>query len=178
MAKRKFELTDKQVAELTTAYDKSKDADFCKKALAVRLYGTNKPVQEIKDLIGCSRTSLMEWVQRYRRQDLDGLSDRRQGGNHYKLTGSQRAEIGRTLHQYTPAQLLGEECASSSGAHWSVADLKLLIHRRYDLVYKSPTSYRVLLRESGLSYQRTERIFKSKSATKQADFEEQLEKNF
>jgi hypothetical protein len=29
----------------------------------------------------------------------------------------------------------------------------------------------------GLSYQRTEKVFKSKSQLKQADFEEQLEKN-
>lgn len=177
MAKRQFKLTEKQVSELRTAYDQSKSADSAKKALAVRLYGTDKSVQEITDLLGCSRTSMMEWVQRYRSQGLDGLADQRQGGNHFKLTPAQRAEIGRDLHRYSPAQLLGDAYTSASGAYWNVADLKLLIDRRYDVVYKSPTSYRVLLSESGLSYQRTEKIFKSKSEAKQADFEEALEKN-
>lgn len=177
MAKRKFTLTTTEVAELKAAYHQSKDANYSKKLLAVRLYGTGHSTQSILDLIGCGRTSLMEWVQRYQLNGLDGLKEQRQGGNHYKLTKEEKAAIERDIHQYSPQQLLGNECATSSGVHWTAADLKLLIYRKCEVIYKSPASYWALLTECGLTYQRTEKIFKSKSALKQADFEEQMEKN-
>jgi putative transposase len=176
MAERKFTLTTTEVAELKAAYHQSKDANYSKKLLAVRLYGTGHSTKSILDLIGCGRTSLMEWVQRYQLDGVDGLNDRRQGGNHYKLTKAEKAAIERDIHQYSPRQLLGKQCATHSGAHWTAADLKLLIYQKYEVIYKSPASYWALLTECGLSYQRTEKIFKSKSALKQADFEEQLEK--
>lgn len=177
MAKRKFTLTTTEVLRLKAAYHQSRDGNFSKKVLAVRLYGTNHPTINILDLVGCSRTSLMEWVQKYERDGLDGLKDGRQGGNHFKLTKAEKATIKDQVHQYSPQQLLGSECATSSGVHWTAADLKLLIYRQYEVIYKSPASYWALLTECGLSYQRTEKIFKSKSAMKQVDFEEQLEKN-
>lgn len=177
MAKRKFTLTTTEVVQLKAAHHQSKDANFSKKVLAVRLYGTGHPTNHILDLVGSSRTSLMEWVQKYQLQGINGLKDRRQGGNHFKLTAEEKAAIKQDIHRYRPRQLLGNECATSSGAHWTAADLKLLIFQRYEVIYKSSASYWTLLTECGLSYQRTERIFKSKSAMKQADFEEQLEKN-
>lgn len=177
MAKRKFILTPKKVAELKAAYHQSKDAAFSKKALAVRLYGTGHPTNDILDLVGCSRTSMMEWVQKYQLNGLNGLKDQRQGGNYFKLTKEEKVAIKRDVQQYTPQQLLGNECATSSGAHWTGEDLKLLIYKKYEVIYQSPVSYTTMLTEFGLSYQRTEKIFKSKSQFKSVDFEEQLEKN-
>ena len=145
--------------------------------LAVRLYGTGHPMKQIIELVGCSRTSLMEWVQKYRQQGLESLKDQRPGGNHYKLTQHQKAIIKEKVQRYTPQQLLGRASATSTGAHWTGVDLKQLIYQEYRIVYKSPVSYRVMLIEFGLSYQRTEKVFKSKSQLKYADFEEQLEKN-
>ena len=84
----------------------------------------------ILDLVGCSRTSLMEWVQKYQLHGINGLNDRRQGGNHFKLTKEEKAAIKQDIHQYSPRQLLGNECATSSGAHWTAADLKLLIYQQ------------------------------------------------
>lgn len=177
MAKRKFILTKAEEAKFKAAYHQSKDANVSKKLLAVRLYGSGYPTDEIIELVGCNRTSLMEWAQKYQSDGLDSLKDRRQGGNHFKLSKARKAAIEEKIHRYTPKQLLGEDCATASGSHWTGADLKQLIYQEYSVLYKSPTSYRVMLKEWGLSYQRSEKVFKSKSALKQADFEEQLEKN-
>lgn len=176
MANRQFTLTTTEVGQLKAAYHQSKDVNYSKKLLAVRLYGTGHSTKSILDLIGCGRTSLMEWVQKYQLNGVAGLKDQRGGGNHYKLTPTEKAAIKSQVHQYSPRQLLGNECATSSGAHWTAVDLKLLIYQKYEVFYKSPASYWALLTECGLSYQRTEKIFKSKSVFKQADFEEQLEK--
>jgi len=177
MVKRKFTLTIEEQVKFKAAYHQSKDANLTKKLLAVRLYGSGHPTDEIIELVGCSRTSLMEWVQKYQLDGLDSLKDQRQGGNHVKLSRTQKAALKEKVGQYTPKQLLGDDCATSSGAHWTGTDLKQLIYQEYRVVYQSPTSYRVMLTEFGLSYQRTEKVFKSKSQLKQADFEEQLEKN-
>lgn len=177
MKKRQFTLTEEQEAKLKTAYLDSKDANLSQKLLAVRMYGTGRTTVEIKTLLGCSRTSLMEWVHRYRQQGLAGLIDQRQGGNHFKLSPEQKEVIKAKIYQYTPAQLLGHNCATASGTHWTSADLKQLVYKQYEIIYKSPTSYRSLLQAFGMSYQRTEKIFKSKSTMAQVDFEEQLEKN-
>ena len=176
MTKRKFTLTKEEEAKFRAAYHQTKDANLSKKLLSVRLYGTGHPTDNLIELVGCSRTSMMEWVQKYQSDGLDSLKDQRQGGNHFKLSQAQKAAIEEKVEQYTPKQLLGDECATSCGAHWTGADLKQLIYQEYSVVYKSPTSYRVMLTEFGLSYQRTEKVFKSKSQLKQADFEEQLEK--
>lgn len=177
MAKRKFNLTKEEEAKFKAAYHQSKDANLSKKLLAVRLYGSGYPTNEIFELVGCNRTSMMEWVQKYQSDGLESLKDQRQGGNYFKLSKAEKAAIQEKMNQYTPKQLLGDDCATGSGAHWTTADLKQLIYQEYSITYKSPTSYRVMLKEFGLSYQRTEKVFKSKSQRKQADFEEQLEKN-
>lgn len=177
MAKRQFKLSADEVAELTSAYNQTKDSIFSRRLLAVRLYGTGRATEEIRDLVSCGRTSLMEWVEKYQKQGIEGLRDQRQGGNNFKLTIPQREEISRLLHSYAPKQLLGQSTATESGLFWTTEDLKQLLKERYNVVYKNAASYRKLFVESGFSYQRTEKKYKSKSARKHADFEEKLEKN-
>ena len=177
MAKRRFQLTEAEEKEIKIAYEQCKDAATSKKLLGVRLYGIGQPVATILDLVGCSRSSLMNWCQQYQEAGMSNLVDKRRGGNHYKLNPSQKAELSEKLHRYTPRQVLGMATATASGEHWTSKDVRVVVQKWYDVVYQSPNSYWLLLRECGLSYQRTEKIFKSRKVTKVADFEEQLEKN-
>lgn len=176
MANRQFRVTKEEENKLKAAYDNCKDGRISKKLLGLRLYGTGHPVETIMDLLGCSRASLQGWSRQYREEGLVGLADKRVGGNRCKLSVSQKAEVADRLHQYTPHQILGETTATASGEHWTTKDLQTVIYRWYSVLYNSPTSYWLLLAECGLSYQRTEKVFKSRSDFKVADFEEQLEK--
>lgn len=177
MAKRKFHITEEQETELKRAYDTCKDATFNKKLLAIRLYGIGRTVAEIRDLVGCSRSSLLGWCQQYSKAGLAGLVDKRNGGNHHKLTLGQKADLRERLQRYTPGQVLGKNTATASGAHWTTGDVKQAVFQWYEVIYRSHSSYLLLLGECGFSYQRTESVFKSRSEAKVADFEEQLEKN-
>jgi len=58
-----------------------------------------------------------------------------------------------------------------------VEDLALLLREKYSVEYKCRTSYIELLHQSGLSYQKTEKVYKNHSQSKVADFEEELEFN-
>ena len=177
MAKRKFKLTEAERKELLKAYQESKDATTRTRYQAVRLYGEGYAEQEIEWITGCSRTSLMEWCQAYREDHSQGLIDHRTGGNNAKLSKLQIEELQQKLHQYTPRELFGMKASTTDGQFWTVEDLIHVVGEQYDVEYKSRTSYTSLLSLCGFSYQKTEEIFKSRSQTKVADFEEQLEKN-
>jgi transposase len=177
MAKRKFTLTQAEQKELLQAYRASKDAATRIRFQAVRLYGEGYPEKEIEQITGCSRTSLMEWCRTYREDHAQGLVDKRAGGNRAKLSRLQIEELQQILHQYTPKERLGPKASTADGQFWSVEDLALIVREKQGVEYQSRTSYSCLLRLCGFSYQKTEKVFKSRSETKVADFEEQLEKN-
>ena len=176
MAKRKFILTKAEQKELLQAYRLCKDATTRTRYQAVRLYGEGYPEAEIEQITGCSRSSLMEWCRAYREDRSQGLVEKRVGGTRAKLSKLQLEELQQTLHQYTPQERLGP-ASSAAGQYWSVEDLVQVVRERYGVEYQSRTSYIQLLRQCGFSYQKTEKVFKSRSETKVADFEEQLEKN-
>ena len=177
MPKRRVRLTETQINELTWAYAHSKDGLVRTRLQAIRLYGTGYPVEEILDITGCSRTSLMEWYRKYRDSNLAGLMDHRLGGNHSKLTPAQRQEVQARLEQYTPRALFGPHTATADGQYWTVEDLTRALEQWYSLTYKSHSSYYELLLACGFSYQQTERVFKSRREFQVVEFEEQVEKN-
>jgi len=176
MAKRKFTLTQAELKELLQAYRICKDAATRIRYQAVRLYGEGYPEREIEQITGCSRTSLMEWCRAYREDHSQGLVDKRAGGNRAKLSRFEIEALQQVLHQYTPKERLGPK-ANPAGQYWNVEDVAQIVREQYGIEYQSRTSYTNLLRLCGLSYQKTEKVFKSRSEAKVADFEEQLEKN-
>jgi transposase len=177
MANRKFKLTEAEQKGLLKAYQASKAAGTRTRYQAVRLYGEGYAEQEIERITGCSRTSLMEWCRAYRADHSQGLVDHRTGGNSAKLSKLQTEELQQKLHQYTPKELFGANASTVDGQFWTVEDLIHVVREQYGVEYKSRTSYTSLLSICGFSYQKTEKIFKSHSQLKVADFEEQLEKN-
>jgi transposase len=177
MAKRTFKLAETERKELLKAYQVAKDAATRTRYQAVRLYGEGYVEKDVEQITGCSRTSLMEWCRAYRADHSQGLVDHRAGGNSAKLSKLQIEELQQVLHQYTPKELFGAKTSTSDGQFWTVEDLIQVVRKQYDIEYKSRTSYISLLSLCGFSYQKTEKIFKSRSQIKVANFEEQLEKN-
>ena len=175
MANRKFDLTEEQAQELFNAFDRCKDGPTRTRYQAVRLYGTGYPESEVETITGCSRSSLMSWCRIYREQGLTDLVDKRKGGNRAKLTATQIGELGQKLRQYTPAQVLA--AYGFTRENWSVESLRCAVQEWYGVTYQSRTSYYTLFDSCGFSCQRPAKVYKSRSATKVAEFEEQLEKN-
>ena len=177
MTRRRFQLTESQVNGLKGAYTNCKDGPTRTRYQAVRLYGTGCPAQEVMDITGCSRTSLMEWCRQYRRAGSASLVDKRAGGNRAKLGQTELADLRIRLQAYTPASLFGPTAATSDGQFWTVPDLARAVEQWYGVTYQSPSSYHRLFALCEFSYQHPARVYKSRSERKVADFEEQLEKN-
>jgi len=176
MAKRKFKLTEQERNHLLHAYAQCKDADTGTRYQAVRLYGEGYPEEEIERITDCSRTSLMEWCRAYRQDPSQGLVDKRAGGNSAKLTKAQVEDLYQKMHPYTPRDLFGPGAGTADGQFWTTLDLAHTIQKWYGVEYRSRSSYTRIFGLCAFSFQKTEKIFKSRSQAKIADFEEQLEK--
>ncbi len=176
MGKRKFTISEKQEQALLQEYQQTKDGPTRTRCQAVRMYGSGYTVTEIERLTGCSRTSLMEWCRAFGDQGVAGLRDKRLGGNRAKLTAEQREELKTKLHSYTPAQLFGPQAATATGQFWTVEDLHQALLRWYGVEYRGRNSYTELLGQSGFSFQRPAKVYKSHNQEKVAEFDELVEK--
>lgn len=176
--KREFQLTEQQKRQLKQAFHKSHDGPTRTRIQAVRLYGSDFAVQEIQEITGCSTRSLLRWCEKYRQQGIEGLLDQRKGGNRALLSEVQLQDVSDKLRRYRPIDVLGaDRVATASGLHWTVLDLKQALQQWHGVVYRTASSYHALLRRCGFSYQRSAKVFRSRSLTQVAEFEEQLEKN-
>ena len=177
MAKRQFHLTPEQLKELKRHEQLNKRVDVARRLQAVRLYGTGRATSDIMDIVGCSETSVRDWAILYKRKGIDGLLDHHDisAQNARKLSLEQEAELQDRVHRYQPREVLGQW--QGTGQFWTVDDVQAVIQLWYGVMYKERGSYRQILHRCGFSYQRTERVYKSRPSVQDvADFEAELEK--
>jgi transposase len=108
---------------------------------AMLFYGTGKSVKNIREEVKCSRSSLMNWCQRYRLYGIQGLADGRKGGNNSKLSQEQVDDLAARLKQYTPKMILGDACSTPEGKYWKVKDTLRAIEVWYRVNYRNRSSY-------------------------------------
>lgn len=177
MAKRQFQLSEEELTQLEQTEARTRDAYELKRLQAVRLYGSGTERRVIERLVGCDERSIRKWAQKYQQIGLKGLQSHWQGENALKLSREQRAELKQRLHTYRPDQVIAPDIRISRGQFWTVSDLQIVVKEWYEVEYRTKDSYRTLLHESGLSYQRTEKVYRSRPDSQTvADFEAELEK--
>lgn len=177
MAKRQFHLTEEERKAFEQAEGQTRDAYELRRLQAVRLYGSGVATATISQLVGCSDRRMREWAQKYQQAGLEGLKSHWQGENALKLGRQQRADLKERLHTYRPDEVITADMRISRGQFWTVSDLQIVVQAWYGVEYRSDESYRRLLHECGLSYQRTETVYRSRPDQQTvADFEAELEK--
>lgn len=177
MAKRQFQLSEQEVAAFEGSEAQTRDTHELKRLQAVRLYGSGTERHLIEQLVGCSERSIRKWAQKYQQQGLAGLQSHWQGDNALKLSRAQRADLKQRLHDSRPDEVIAPQVRLSQGQFWTVNDLQIVVKQWYAVEYQTADSYRALLHECGFSYQRTEKVYRSRaSAQVVADFEAELEK--
>ena len=111
----------------------------------ILLYRKGYPVDRIQEETGRARSSIYKWVSTYKQYGLEGLLDRRRGGNNSKLTEKQLQDLTERLQKLTPHDLFGTKSATSDGQNWTVEDLCNAVWEWYGVRYQSRTSYYNLL---------------------------------
>jgi transposase len=175
MAKRGT-FTETQLHELQRAYTLEKDGATRTRLQAVKLYGQGYPVGAILDITTSSRSALMQWCRKYRTDGLAGLQDHRGGSQNAKLTPEELAELAEKLRQYRPYDVFGPQSHTASGQHWTVRDVAQALEKWYGVQWQSRASYPQVLAACGFSYQRTEKVYKSRREREVLEFEAAVEK--
>lgn len=177
MAKRQFQLTDEERQAFEQAEQQTRDAYELRRLQAVRLYGSGVATAEINRVGQCTERRIREWTQKYQQTGFAGLKSQWQGENALKLSRQQRADLRQRVQQYRPDQVIAADVRISRGQFWTVSDLQIVVKAWYEVEYRTNDSYRTLLHECGLSYQHTEKVYRSRpNAQTVADFEAELEK--
>jgi len=168
--------TEAQRHELQRAFTLEKDGATRTRLQAVKLYGQGYQVETILELTTSSRSALMQWCRKYRRHGLAGLQDHRGGGRNAKLTAAQLTELAEKLRQSRPYDVFGGQSHTASGAHWTVRDVAQALEKWYGVRWQSRASYAQVLAACGFSYQRTEKVYKSRREREVLAFEAAVEK--
>jgi transposase len=177
MQRRKFTLNEKEVATFRQREAETRNVHELKRLQAVRLYGSGLELAHIVEMVGHGERSIWRWVRDYREAGLSGLQPGWNGQNASKLSASQRAELKIKVETYRPDQLLPKDLRVSQGEFWTVSDMQVAVKLWFGVDYACEDSYRTLLHAAGLSYQRTEGVYRSQpSQAAIAEFEAALEK--
>ena len=179
MAKRQFELNDKQLQELKRYEQASQRVSEAKRLQAVRLYGTGRALADIVDIVGCGASSVRIWAMQYAQSGIEGVLAHydKSAKNARKLTVRQEQDLREKLHQYRPEEVLSADELYGIGQFWTVEDVKTVVWCWYQVNYRDVSSYRKLLQRCGFSYQKAEQVYKSRpSQVDVSDFEAELEK--
>lgn len=177
MRRREFCLSAEEISAFREAEAETRNVYELKRLQAVRLYGMGEPVDSIQRLVGCGPASPRQWSILYKQAGIAGLRVAWARGNANKLTEEQRHELSQKLAAYKPNEVIPAEMRVERGEFWTVSDLQIVVERWFGVTYQSETSYRNLLHTSGFSYQKVERVYRSRpSAAQLAEFEADLEK--
>ncbi len=175
MAKRS-PFTPAQLQELQRAYPLEKDGATRTRLLGVKLYGQGYPVLEIMTITSCSRQALMLWCRKYRADGLAGLQEHRGGPQRAKLTRADLASLTDQLRQSRPYDVFGPKSHTASGQHWTVRDLAQAVEQWFGVRWQSRSSYHQVFAACGFSFQRTEKVYKSRREREVLEFEAAVEK--
>ena len=154
MAKRRFQLSAEEAHQVHKFMDECEDNRLKTRLNAVLLFGTGTPGPEIQTRLRCSRSSIMNWCHVYRSKGIEGLVDRRKGGNRARLLADHVEDLSRLLHSNTPQMFFGQSTTIAQGKVWTVEDLYRVVKYRYGIVYRSRTSYYNLLARLSLNHQK------------------------
>lgn len=111
------------------------------------------PKERIKSFTGYSRAQAFRLKQRYLREGIGCLTDKRIGKPKELLAKKEREEIIETVKTKTP-----KDCGFAS-EHWTTGILGKWIEQKYKAKYKSKTSLYLVFRQAKFSYHKPGRVY-------------------
>jgi len=150
----KQKLTTKQLKKLTDfiTHQDSQAAEV-RRAQAVLLLNQGADHKLIEPLTSYGRSHVFTLRSCFLREGIAAFEDKRQGDPKPLLTKRQRQEILAILQTKKPADL------GYAGEGWTTRMLGDYIKRRYNVEYKSRTSYYLLFREARFTYHKPEKRY-------------------
>lgn len=172
MQKTKLNQRSKQIKVLENELKRgklSKNEYIRVQALLLRKKGFSH--KQIMEITGKSHDAIKEWITSFNKDGILGLKDKPvTKPRNYKLTKEEKNQIKTILKDKRPGDL------GFPGEFWCLKTLRQLIKQKFNVVYRSATSYRKLFDFCGFSYQKVKFQDSRKDEEKTAQEKVRLEK--
>lgn len=163
-------LSGEQVAELESAYTKTKKPRELLRFQALLLLAQGYKRKEVAQIIRVSTHAIEDWLTAFRKEGIQGLYEKGQPGNHRKLTKEQKERIRKIIITKLPKEVKLTE------QFWTPLLVAKLITNTYGISY-SPEQCRQLLHQAGLSFHKPEKVNQRQKTGDRLRFEETLKKD-
>lgn len=138
---------ERQIQQLDRWIDSNPDSRELKRALAVKLALQNWSYRGIGEALNISKSFVSKWKRRFFEDGIEGLKLSYKGGKSY-LDPEEKQDVIAWLQQKQV---------------WDVSELEAYIFERYEVAFRSQTSYYALLKEARSSLQKSSKSSKKSS---------------
>ena len=111
MKHRQFNLSEENIRVIEERERETREALELRGLQGVWMYGSGLSMTLVEQVTGAARRTVADWVKAYQKEGIAGLKPGWKGGNHRKLSGEKRIELGQRLQQMTPGQALRDRRA-------------------------------------------------------------------
>ncbi len=151
-------LTQKQINELTDIIQKGKSTGpEVRRAQTILLVDKEVDSATIMAMTGFSRIHAFTLRRRYLTEGISAVQDKRKGKAKELLTKKQRTEIVETVKITKPND------HGYGNPHWTTGILGDFIEKKYEVKYKSKTSYYLIFRGAKFTYHKPGRVYERRN---------------
>jgi len=137
-------LSEELLSKAEAEYKKLKEGKIAKKLLAIMAYSRHSS-EEVSKIFQIHRSTLFEWIKKFREKGILGLKDKRGGNYPVKMPETRWEEVKKMVIE-------GKDL-SGNAVSWTIKKLKLEIRERWGIEY-SEERIRLKLKEMGLVLRR------------------------
>jgi len=148
-------LTSKEKTELNDIARNGTDVTFARRAQVVVSSNTRISVKQIAQVLGYSLLQVRRVIHSFNKEGIDGIRPQYRGGHPPIFTEKQRKAVVELAENH-PKDL------GYPLSQWSLSQIQLVVIKKKKVSYISRPTIRTILREAGLSYQRTKTWKQSK----------------
>lgn len=141
-------LTTQEEAELDDIARNGVNVCFARRAQIVMASNSRIPVRQIAQVLGYSDLQVRRIIHSFNKGGIDGIRPQYRGGRPPTFTEEERKAVVE-LAESRPKDL------GYPLSQWSLSQIQLVLIKKKKVSYISRPTIRTILRESGLSYQRT-----------------------
>lgn len=141
-------LTPKEVIELNDIARNGTDVKFARRAQVIVASGAHTPVKQIASVLGYSQLQVRRIIHSFNKGGINGIRPNYRGGRPPTLTDEQHKAVVELAESHPKD--LGHPLSQ-----WSLSQLQLVLIKKKKVSYISRPTIRTILKEAGLSYQRT-----------------------
>jgi transposase len=141
-------LTTEEEIQLNNIARNGTDVKFARRAQVILASNTKTPVKQIAHVLGYSNLQVRRILHSFNRKGIDGIRPDYQGGRPPTFNEKQRRAVVELAENH-PKDL------GYPLSQWSLSQIQLVLIKERKISYISRPTIRTILKDAGLSYQRT-----------------------